>query len=239
MNSMDVRCMLEAWERGAAQTPVERALTLLQITVPHRSSDELAALSIGGRDAQLLALRQQLFGPKVECLTRCRQCGDAIELKFSLQQIRAAHAEPGSSFVVTIEGESFRCRVPTSEDLLALRVETDMCSAQARLLQRCLLDRPAHDLESLSADRVRALIDHIAEHDPQADVLLDIVCPSCEQAVQASFEIDGYLWSEVDAWARQLLADIHTLAGAYGWSEAQVLSLSPQRRRAYLDLIAC
>ena len=37
--------------------------------------------------------------------------------------------------------------------------------------------------------------------------------------------------------AKRLLMDVHLLARAYGWSEAEVLALSPARRRFYLEMV--
>jgi hypothetical protein len=35
-----------------------------------------------------------------------------------------------------------------------------------------------------------------------------------------------------------LLAEVHVLAGAYGWSEDAILALSPSRRQHYIALVA-
>ena len=37
--------------------------------------------------------------------------------------------------------------------------------------------------------------------------------------------------------AGALLHEVHRLASAYGWSEAQILALSPARRAQYLALV--
>ena len=50
-------------------------------------------------------------------------------------------------------------------------------------------------------------------------------------------DIAGFFWAELDAWARRLLREIHTLARFYGWSEAEILALSPLRRRCYLEMV--
>ena len=47
-----------------------------------------------------------------------------------------------------------------------------------------------------------------------------------------------FLWNDVDRWARALFGTVDTLARAYGWREADVLALSPRRRRVYLNLAA-
>ncbi|MFD0428254.1 hypothetical protein ACFQ60_09340 [Streptomyces zhihengii] len=71
-----------------------------------------------------------------------------------------------------------------------------------------------------------------------ADVTLSIACPECGEATPAELDITSYLWTELDTWARDLLLDVHLLASAYGWSEPEILALSPTRRRYYLELCA-
>jgi hypothetical protein len=53
----------------------------------------------------------------------------------------------------------------------------------------------------------------------------------------AALALPALVWAELQARATALLADVHVLASAYGWTEPQVLSLSPERRAAYLELI--
>jgi hypothetical protein len=53
----------------------------------------------------------------------------------------------------------------------------------------------------------------------------------------ATFDAGSLLWEEIDARARALLAEVHQLAAAYGWSEGQILALSDRRRAVYLDLV--
>src|ERR1019366_2327941 len=52
----------EVWEWGNSQPPVQRALVLLAAAHPESSPDALANLSIGRRDARLIALRELTFG---------------------------------------------------------------------------------------------------------------------------------------------------------------------------------
>jgi hypothetical protein len=73
--------------------------------------------------------------------------------------------------------------------------------------------------------------------DPVARIELALTCPSCDQVWSSLFDIASFLWTEVDAWARRTLRDVHTLARAYGWRESEVLALGPRRRQAYLELV--
>ena len=45
------------------------------------------------------------------------------------------------------------------------------------------------------------------------------------------------LWEEIEVRAHVLLGEVHRLASAYGWSEAQILALSPARRASYLAMV--
>jgi hypothetical protein len=41
----------------------------------------------------------------------------------------------------------------------------------------------------------------------------------------------------VEALARRVLWEVHTLACAYGWTESETLALSPARRARYLQMV--
>jgi hypothetical protein len=109
------------------------------------------------------------------------------------------------------------------------------------LTQRCV-QAASHEgravaVADLPDTIVAALAARMAECDPQAEVQLQVACPACGHAWQALFDIATFLWSKIVAQAGDLLRDIHTLARAYGWREADILSMSPMRRQYYLDLV--
>jgi hypothetical protein len=110
----------------------------------------------------------------------------------------------------------------------------------AVLLRRCLLSVDDHgaalDADRLPHEVVTAVADRMAEADPQADTELRLRCEVCEHGWSALFDIPSFLWTELDAWARRALYDVHTLARAYGWTESDILRLSPRRRQHYLEL---
>jgi hypothetical protein len=132
-----------------------------------------------------------------------------------------------------LEADGFRFRLPTSRDLAALVGHADADSAAAHLLERCVA-RPRGSAPSRHGllEKIEAGLEAL---DPGADVELALSCR--EHAWTAPFDIAAMLWDEVDARARALLAAVHVLAGAYGWSESEVLALSEQRRSAYLEMI--
>jgi len=237
--------VLEVWERGQHQTPVERALTMLAAACPGASHETLAALSIGQRDSCLIALREKLFGQRLTSLTDCPACGERLEMSFSVVDVRASsNAEPLTMVSVERSGYELRLRLPNSLDLLELAGCPSPAEMRGRLFEQCVLSIRHHDrTESVAltakmpAEVIDAAIDQIAQADPQADVQVDLTCPCCGHEWQAGFDIVSYLWSELHARAIHLLREIHLLASAYGWRELDILNMSSWRRECYLEML--
>ena len=141
-----------------------------------------------------------------------------------------------------IEADGYRVafRLLASEDLLALSPATDRASARRMLLGRCVVqaerDGEAADAASLPEHVVAEVAARMAAADPQADVELALSCPACAHAWHGAFDVAGFFWQEIHAWAKSMLRSVHALARAYGWREADVLALSPTRRQIYLEL---
>jgi hypothetical protein len=242
MRALSSSELLSVWERGWAQPPARQALTLLASAFPDLSADALARLSVGRRDALLLTLRERLFGPRLVGLAVCQNCGERLELTFGAGEIRAApDDEPSETLSLDADGYRVEFRLPNSQDLVDVTDCHDEPSARQLLLDRCLLiasrngEQTAPD--QLPASLVEAVTKRMATADPQADVSLALICPHCRHEWQAAFDIVSFLWSEINAWAQRILCEVHTLASAYGWREADILALSPSRRQLYLELV--
>jgi hypothetical protein len=231
--------LVAAWEQGLAEGPIRRALTLISVAWPEALPESLAALSIGQRDALLLALREGAFGPHIEAVAACPACGEALELAFDVNTIRASPpSDPALPDRLDIDGYKIGFRLPTSLDVEAI-VDSGNSDPGSGLLARCLLSvkrgRRTVSAESLPATVKESIGAAMAAADPQADVRLALTCPACAHGWQATFDIAAFLWSEVHAWATRVLHDVHALAAAYGWSEADVMALSPARRQFYIE----
>ena len=90
----------------------------------------------------------------------------------------------------------------------------------------------------LPATVAEAIVTRMSEADPQSDTRLAVSCPDCHHQWVALFDIAGYLMREVHDWVVHVLREVHTLARAYGWREADILAMTPARRQAYLELAA-
>lgn len=239
--------LLDIWEQGLVQPPVQRALLLLAAANPDTPWDQLVELSVGARDARLLTLREWTFGPHLVSLATCPRCGEWLELPFRVSDIRTEPgAEPGEALVVRDAEYEVRFRLPNSRDLAALvdRTETEQTDVETihhALIERCLLTahQDGHELTvaELPTPVIDAMVEQMAQADPQADVRLNLTCPACGHQWRATFDIVSFFWTEINTWAQRTLQEIHTLASAYGWREADILAMSAQRRRLYLQMV--
>jgi hypothetical protein len=227
--------LLALWERGRGRHAIDRALLLFAAACPELDSDRLADLSLGQRNAALVRLRQCTFGSEIPAYVDCPSCGERMELAIQLDTFlpRQKEAFTDGQF----EADGFRFRLPTSRDLAALLDHADAESAAAHLLERCCLARPNNALAPSLHDLLENIETKLEALDPSANIELSLVCASCHHAWAAPFDIASLLWDEVEARARALLAAVHALARAYGWSEREVLALGEQRRSTYLDMV--
>ena len=230
MRTLSQSELLDLWERGAGQLPVERALAVLGSVC----EDDPAQLTWGECSARLFQLRAQVFGNEIAAVAKCPACGEGLEIAFSAPA--GQHGGRRGSLALSAHGYEASFRLPNMRDLREAQ------QAENALLQRCILSvncgGKAAPAEELPEELVQAISEAMAGADPDAEVQLPLQCAQCHHAWKAEFDIESFFWSELQAWSGRMLNEVHRLAAAYGWSEAEILQLSPLRRHVYLDLIA-
>jgi hypothetical protein len=242
MRALSASQLLEVWERGYGRAPAEQALVLLSAACADLLPDGLAGLSIGQRDARLLTLREWTFGTHLEGLVTCPVCAERLELDLQTADLRASEAESSRTgpFSLKAAGYAVQFRLPNSTDLAAGAGDGDALRLRNHILERCLISarRKNRDipLAELPDEVVQAIVECMAKADPQADVTLSVTCPACGHIWQAIFDIVTFFWREITAWSYRSLREVHLLASAYGWREADILALSPWRRHCYLEM---
>jgi hypothetical protein len=241
MRALSTAEFLTVWELGINQSSAQRALTLLASSSDETPLDRLAQLSIGQCDARLLTLRERTFGSRLAAVSSCPACDEALEFEINVSDIRVASAsEPGEPMEMECLGYDVRFRLPNNVDISSLDPDANVETNRHRLFSRCLLSA-RYAGEAITADElptqiIATIAGRMAEADPQADIQLSLACPQCSHQWNASLDIASFFWSEVNARALRLLNDVHLLASAYGWREADILSMSSARRQAYLEL---
>jgi hypothetical protein len=240
MRSPSAPEILDAWERGLPKRPVERGITLLALACPGEGDDALATLPVGDRDRRLLALREAVFGPRLWGLVRCASCGEQLELELGVREVLTPPPLAEAPLVLSGEDHEVLLRLPDSRDLLAC-AEAEPGEAASVLLRRCVVwarlnDQPV-TADALPPALVEAAGRLLGEADPQVDLRFAMTCIVCGHAWQAPFDAAAYLWAEIASWAERMLREVHALASAYGWTEHDILALSPLRRERYLRML--
>jgi hypothetical protein len=242
MRSLSADELLDIWERGLDQSPIERALGFLTAGNPDLPEGTLAGMPIGERDGKLLSLREQVFGPDMETVARCPACSELLETTLSVSDLRVSPSvDPAPLSPLESGGYRVRFRLPDSRDLIAIAGLEDASAAKNLLLERCILEAKNGRVPVPSGDVPGDVLDAVMEameaSDPQADIRLNLTCPSCGNNWQEHFDILSFFWDEIDNWANHTLDEVHALAMAYGWSESEILSLSTLRRQMYLEKV--
>jgi hypothetical protein len=237
MQPLSSQEILGVWGQGENWHPLDRALLLLAAGEPEADWGNLASLPLGRRDARLLALRDATFGPRLHGFEACPGCGESLEFALSTRDLLVETPQQKEWYSLSRGGYRIRFRLPNSRDLAAMLRCSDPAAARLLLLERCV--EPGRKGQSVPASSfpggvVEALEARMAELDPQAETLLNLNCPICSQRWQVMLDIGRFFWQELAAEARRLLREVHVLASAYGWGEAEILALSPVRRQAYL-----
>jgi uncharacterized protein (UPF0212 family) len=229
---------LDLWERGRGQTSAQRALAWLE-AARLEDQDDPAFWTIAERDAQILFLRESAFGLEMEGSAHCPRCGERLELQFTTREILPRAETSGGHIAVELDDCAVRFRLPVAGDLANLSAFTPD-AARNELLATCFLDGQRAGITLAFKEvpeAIRAAVEEeMARRDPYAHTELALNCPACGQAWNQAFDAASFLGTELEAWARRTLNEVHVLASVYGWTESEILQLSPARRQLYLSL---
>lgn len=244
MNDLTDANLLDIWERGQSRGQPELGLIMLALACPGATLQALSAIQVGQRDALIFRLRGRIFGARIAGLSACPACGIENELTLDTSDILSGRdAQGGGLQAMTLShlGYEVHFRLPCTHDLLDLAAQPSLEKAYLGLKERCIVKAFRLKKEIAAAELpepvIEAMAEMMAEHDSVADVQMNISCSSCGQQWHQSFDIVLFFWKEIDAWALRTLRDVNDLAVAYGWSETEILSISPLRRQRYLEIV--
>ena len=241
MRPLSAAGVLELADRLVGGASPEDALAVLQAVYPETPREELAGWPLGLRDARLLEVRRHTLSAPLELGAVCPACGEEVEVGLDPEELaRPAETAPQGG-TLALGDLTLRFRPVTTGDLLAVRHEPTTESAAAALVGRIVSDARRGGVEiaagDLTAAEVEALAEHLAAADPAAEIRLTSTCPGCERSWAATFDPASFLADELRRLAGRILAEVHVLASAYGWAEADLLAMSGRRRRAYLEML--
>jgi hypothetical protein len=226
------RELLAAWEAGSGQDRVRRAATLLAMA-RGGPADEAAALDVGTRDVLLAGLLRSVAGGHVPACADCPGCGVVLDVPVDVAAVTALPVhEPGERLSVLVDGIEVPFRLPTTADLIAVDgLPADQ--ARAALLAACLGAAAGTAPAPETGAAVEAAMEQAA---PAGAVDLIARCVDCGLESVLPLDLPALVWAEIEVQVSALLRDVHALATSYGWSETDVLDLSPRRRAMYLAM---
>jgi hypothetical protein len=233
MRALEASDVLALWERGAHRNVLDRSALLCAWARPELPEHTIADLPLGTVTASLLQLREASFGVRIQCHVDCEHCGERLELVLLSPEL----LQPMTENPREIEVLGLHVRAPCLRDLAAVANEVDVDRAARQLLARCTL-HGAIEVGGLPDEALREVEDALEALDPNADLALDVHCAACGHCGTAQLDAGELLWDEIDARARALLCEVHVLARAYGWTEAEILGLGAARRATYLAMAA-
>ena len=160
MNKLSTAEMLNIWEQGLHQPPVQRAIILLAAAFPDMSPDALLELSIGQRDLFLLRIREHLFGSQLVNTATCPECNERIEWENKVADFMM-QTKAAESFEMQEENYFIQFRLPNSLDIAAVIYAGDTekpaysagtLSPECRIFRRALHRRSVVGTYSLEID---------------------------------------------------------------------------------------
>jgi hypothetical protein len=198
---------------------------------------DIGQLPVTDLDTLFLVLRRMYFGDivRAEAICPAGDCQKRLDLSFRIGDFLAYHQpKMPARVVMTDEPGWFRVggcpavfRLPTTADLLAV-VRTD--DAEQLLAERCV--RPSGQRPSV----LRRLQNAMSSMAPNLCEELEGTCPECGTVIRLQFDPQKYVLSELRTDASSIHEDVHTLAFAYHWHEADILALPRRRRTLYVEM---
>jgi hypothetical protein len=238
MQAFSAADLMSLWEQGSGLHPIDQALLVLGSACPEHTRDALASLTLGERDRLLVQVHRQNFGDCLDAYTECPECHERLEFSLSCGLLTKDTTVRDTTKTVTLDGDEFSLRCPNSLDAAASASAENLETAKRILLSRCVTAVNRSELGTdIPPELMQAAIAaELAAIDPRAEMLLDLACPSCGHAWQAVFDILTFLWAKIRARARRLLQEVDALARAYGWTEADILTMAESRRGLYVQM---
>lgn len=203
-----------------------------------RESFDWGELVVTDADALLLLTRRWLVAETVSGEVGCPNpgCEEQIEVAFGVGDYIGHHAPARPRGVVELgdgwfgfddEHSDVQFRLPRCRDLVELAAAAE---PERELAHRCVRPEgvPARVLRRV--ERAMESLAPILAHE------LDATCPGCGWTLGVHFDPQWFSLVELRRRAVPVYADVHLIASAYHWPEAEILALPGARRRAYAEL---
>lgn len=218
-------------------------------------------LLVADRQYLLLKLREVTFGDQVQAAIFCpwRDCGKKMDIDFSTRDIPVRESEdkgPIYQMKLSLEaalttdgGQMYRevtFRLPNGGDQEAISplVYENEARALTMLLGRCIQSigpwqEPGDELVSKLSPSARLEIEQRMEAvAPQVELTMEANCAECGREFAIPFDLQAFFFGELRTSRDLLYREVHYLAYHYHWSEREIMELSREKRRKYIEVLA-
>lgn len=230
--------LLELATRGGP--PHERAVAALT-ALTDCAAGEALQWPLPVFDARLLELYRRRYGDQLPAVSACPECGGVLELSFAVEDLLAALTTPEpEALTLDVDGYELELRLPTVADLKRAQRAGDVEHAQRAIAAGCICACVREGVTVGAAGLPPGVLERVEQQLGRFDLGADgieLTCPDCAARWSATLDVTTLVLAELDAEGQRLLADVHLLARAYGWSETEIAGLPPQRRRKYVEMV--
>jgi hypothetical protein len=206
-------------------------------------------LTVSRRIEYLLHLAALSGGFTGRVRLRCPQveCRQSLEIDLPITEIIAVQrkAEKQDRLDWGQEPNILRFRRPTGDDQRGWQKRSfaNIAQARAAIVQSLLVaaNETGPIVENLiglpPAEFADTIENSLEDFDPLVAFSVRVCCPQCSVETDLQVDLEALALTELKRIQIESFHNIHRLASAYHWSEAEILCLSSDRRTRYLTLI--
>jgi hypothetical protein len=214
-------------------------------------------LLVADRHYLLLQLRLATFGQLVRGSLACPwpDCGEWVGIDFSISDVPVTeppHRAPTHSMTLPAawtgraEAVDVAFRLPNGGDQEELSglAATNEAEALTLLLSRCIQrigsDGPAarDQVAALPAVARAGIEERMRYLAPRIELTMEAACTGCGRSFAAPFDIHRFFFGELRTDHELLYREVHYLAYHYHWSEQEIMAMTRDKRRTYIDVLA-
>jgi hypothetical protein len=206
------------------------------------------SLQVGMRIECLLRIAASDNSPQIITLLRCLEkgCNERFELSLSLNDIfsKSDQVNIEDYCTINVSDRNIKLRRPTGLDQIGwLNLN---CTDHNEMLKHIIMTLISEDGKVLNENElsfsltpeVTELVDTaMSVLDPLIDYRIDLKCPFCKTKHLYPINLEELSLKRLNDIQKELLTSIHRLASGYHWTENEILTIPPTRRRLYLHML--
>jgi hypothetical protein len=137
----------------------------------------------------------------------------------------------------------FRLPNGSDQEELSAMLAHNEAETLTLLLSRCIrrigpYEPPGDQRIADLSPRIRAEIEEQMERlAPMVEQNMETTCAECTRTFLTPFDIQRYFFGDLRADAALLYREVHQLASHYHWSEREIMEMTRDKRRTYIDVL--